>query len=329
MIEDEKIGLSKFLIIDDSHDDRGPLKVLIIDDDSADRKLIKTALNKIPKREFEVCEAECADEIEEKLNSTYDLILLDLVMPLKSGLEWFPEIVEKCKAPVIVVTGQSLEETQFEKNNKDLFGFIPKSSLSDPDLAIIVLNNEINHALECWDIETSIEEAKRRLAGEKAERRLKTIRVLIIDDDPADRKLMIDIVQKIEGKNFVVFEAGDSAEIEKALDELKIDIILLDLIMPGKSGMQWLPEILKRDIAPVVIVTARSDQEARFESAKEGAIGFIQKKWMAEEKIAIVMFDYLIKHAIEEWKVAHFISKHQKELQNERTLNQYYKNSYL
>jgi CheY-like chemotaxis protein len=68
-------------------------------------------------------------------------------------------------------------------------------------------------------------------------------KILICDDDPADRKLVRTYLQQTTGREFVLLEAGRTDEIQSALDKGRIDLVLMDNQMPGKSGMEWLAEI--------------------------------------------------------------------------------------
>lgn len=79
--------------------------------------------------------------------------------------------------------------------------------------------------------------------------------VLIVEDEPAARRLLVDVVRD-EGADVV--EAGDGAEAVAAIRRRRPDLILLDLMMPGIDGWRFLE--LYRQLpgphAPVVVVTA-------------------------------------------------------------------------
>ncbi len=111
--------------------------------------------------------------------------------------------------------------------------------------------------------------------------------VLIVDDDPEVRLLILDVLAsaRIEAK------AVGPAEARQALDELRPDVVLLDITMPGLSGYDVLRYIRSseqlRDTF-VVILTGRTgleDLEAGFE---HGADDYVTKPFAIEELVARV-----------------------------------------
>jgi len=111
------------------------------------------------------------------------------------------------------------------------------------------------------------------------------LKILICDDDPADRKLVRTYLQQVTGREMVLLEAGQTEEIQNALDKGRIDLVLLDNQMPEKSGMDWLPEIAKRQLAPVVMLTGSGTEEVAVQALQEGAVGYLSKNDLAYEKL--------------------------------------------
>jgi len=60
---------------------------------------------------------------------------------------------------------------------------------------------------------------------------------------------------------------------------------LMDNQMPGKSGMDWLSEIAKRQLAPVVMLTGSGTEEVAVEALQEGAVGYLSKNNLSQEKL--------------------------------------------
>ena len=106
----------------------------------------------------------------------------------------------------------------------------------------------------------------------------KILNVLICDDDPQDRKLIRSYLQLIAGLDIRTVEAGQTDEIQMALDKGEVDIILMDLQMPQKSGMEWLKEIVEKQLAPVVMLTGYGDEETVVQSLQRGAVGYLPKR---------------------------------------------------
>jgi two-component system cell cycle response regulator len=111
------------------------------------------------------------------------------------------------------------------------------------------------------------------------------LKILICDDDPADRKLVRTYLQQVTGREVVLLEAGQTEEIQNALDKGRIDLVLMDNQMPEKSGMDWLPEIAKRQLAPVVMLTGSGTEEVAVQALQEGAVGYLSKNNLSQEKL--------------------------------------------
>ena len=101
--------------------------------------------------------------------------------------------------------------------------------------------------------------------------------VLVVDDDVANRRLLGDLVTR-EGYEALVAAGG--AEALDVLSRERVDLVLLDLMMPGVDGMAVLAEMRARGSLPglpVVVVTAREDRDARIAVLSAGASDFLTK----------------------------------------------------
>ena len=108
-------------------------------------------------------------------------------------------------------------------------------------------------------------------------------RILIVDDEDAIRRLLH---RKLSSEGFQCLEAGDA---EQALGKLKnntVDLVILDIKMPGKSGIELLPEIKASypDTA-VVMGTATTDINIAIHCMKHGAYDYITKPFNMDEVI--------------------------------------------
>jgi len=83
----------------------------------------------------------------------------------------------------------------------------------------------------------------------------------------------------------VLMEAGRTEEIQNALNKGRIDLVLMDNQMPGKSGMEWLAEIAERQLAPVVMLTGSGTEEIAVQALQEGAVGYLSKNNLSREKL--------------------------------------------
>jgi two-component system chemotaxis response regulator CheB len=107
---------------------------------------------------------------------------------------------------------------------------------------------------------------------------MKRVRVLVVDDSALMRKMipqMLEADPSIE----VVGTAMDGTFCLKKIEELRPDVITLDLEMPGMNGIETLKEIMRRDPLPVIVVSSHSTEGASvtFKALGLGAFDFVTK----------------------------------------------------
>ncbi len=108
------------------------------------------------------------------------------------------------------------------------------------------------------------------------------MKILIVDDNAGTRSMIKIILERTGHK--VVGEAGDGDSAIKAFAELRPEVVLLDIIMPGKSGIEVLAEIRKTDpAAKVVLVTAIDQDEVNKELFAKGAAAVIYKPFAYDD----------------------------------------------
>jgi signal transduction histidine kinase len=122
------------------------------------------------------------------------------------------------------------------------------------------------------------------------------LKILICDDDPAYRKL-VRAYLRASGTEFIVTEAGRKGEMEDALGKGGIDLIILDIQLPEKSGLEWLAEIVEEQIAPVIMLTGFGSEEIAVQSIHEGAMDYIPKDHLTQDRLLST-----IRVALEIWK---------------------------
>jgi two-component system response regulator NreC len=114
------------------------------------------------------------------------------------------------------------------------------------------------------------------------------IRAVVVDDHAVVRsgiKLLLDREQDIE----VVGEAGNAKDAIFALRALKPDVTLLDVVMPGESGIEVLPNLLKESPETKVLVLSMQDDPSYVREAfAAGASGYVLKEAADEEVVAAV-----------------------------------------
>jgi DNA-binding NtrC family response regulator len=113
--------------------------------------------------------------------------------------------------------------------------------------------------------------------------------VLIVDDDPTQRRLLQAVVEK-SGFSVLQADNGDSAlDIALGPDGAKVNVMLLDLVMPGRNGMETLADLqVKRPELPVIVLTGKGSIEAVVQAMKSGARDFVVKPASPERIIVSI-----------------------------------------
>ncbi len=101
--------------------------------------------------------------------------------------------------------------------------------------------------------------------------------VLVVDDDPTQRRLMQAAAEK-QGFRARVVDCGERA-LEEASDARNgVDVVLLDLVMPGLDGMQTLEQLMqRRPDLPVIVLTATGGIDTVVRAMRTGAVDFFVK----------------------------------------------------
>jgi NarL family two-component system response regulator LiaR len=117
---------------------------------------------------------------------------------------------------------------------------------------------------------------------------MNVIRVLIADDHPIVRDALRSLINTEPGME-LVGEAVDGADVvEKAL-ACKPDVILMDLVMPVKDGLQAISEIKKVDPAvSILVLTSFSEENKVFQAIRAGALGYLLKDSPPQELLQAI-----------------------------------------
>ncbi|WP_166210525.1 phosphate regulon transcriptional regulator PhoB [Cognatiluteimonas telluris] len=111
-------------------------------------------------------------------------------------------------------------------------------------------------------------------------------RILIVDDEPAIRDMVAFALRK---EDYAPVQAGDAAQARAAIAERLPDLILLDWMLPGTSGLElarrWRRDELTRDI-PIIMLTARGEENDRVGGLEAGVDDYVVKPFSARELLA-------------------------------------------
>ena len=106
--------------------------------------------------------------------------------------------------------------------------------------------------------------------------------ILVVDDDDGIRSL----VKKYLNENKFLVTTAESAEMAlEKINIIKFDLIVLDIMMPGKNGLDFIKENKKKLETPVILLTAKSEANERVEGLEVGADDYLQKPFEPKELI--------------------------------------------
>ena len=109
----------------------------------------------------------------------------------------------------------------------------------------------------------------------------KTLHILVVDDDNRIREL---VKEYLEENNFLVTTSKDSQDAKEKLEIIKFDILILDIMMPGQSGLSLTKEIKKNNYStPIILLTAKDEAKDRIQGLEFGADDYLGKPFEPKE----------------------------------------------
>lgn len=107
--------------------------------------------------------------------------------------------------------------------------------------------------------------------------------LLIVDDDAELRELL---VRYLQANGFEVFAVADGAAMERHLGSQPVDLVILDLMLPGKDGLTIARELRNSGDLPVIMLSARGDDVDRIVGLEVGADDYLAKPFNSRELLA-------------------------------------------
>lgn len=223
-----------------------PVMVLIVDDDPVTRRLLSAWLTE---EGYSIAEASNADEgIKQADTVLPDIIILDILMPDKDGWYVLKELKSKAKTsdiPVVITSFGEEKEMAFSLGAIDYF------------------NKPIN---------------KKRFQKRVAEIGLKQHdRVLVVDDNPADIRLVSSI---LEPEGITTFSADGGKEGIEIIVREKPSLIVLDLMMPDLSGFEVIEKLHETEETkniPIIVLTIKDLSNDELYYLRHNTEGVIKK----------------------------------------------------
>ena len=129
---------------------------------------------------------------------------------------------------------------------------------------------------------------------------MKEHHILVIDDD---ERLRVLLRRFLEESGFRVTDAGSAQEARSILQGIAFDILVVDVMMPGETGIEFLADLRKDDPVPALFLTARSETESRIEGLEAGADDYMSKPFEPRELVLRIQ-RILQRHVVNEQKTA-------------------------
>ncbi|MCU7936469.1 MAG: response regulator transcription factor [Candidatus Thiodiazotropha sp. (ex Dulcina madagascariensis)] len=107
--------------------------------------------------------------------------------------------------------------------------------------------------------------------------------ILLVDDDPEIRHLLKSYLEK---NGYKVTPVAEGNGMWMALDRARVDLVILDLMLPGVDGMELCRTLRTRSKIPIIMLTARGDEMDRILGLEMGADDYMAKPFSARELLA-------------------------------------------
>jgi two-component system phosphate regulon response regulator OmpR len=106
--------------------------------------------------------------------------------------------------------------------------------------------------------------------------------ILVVDDDDGIRSL---VKKYLNENNFLVTTADSAEDASEKISIIKFDLIILDIMMPGKNGLEFMKDHKKKIHTPIILLTAKGEPNERVEGLETGADDYLPKPFEPKELI--------------------------------------------
>ena len=233
------------------------IRLLMVDDED---EFLEATAQALGRRGFAVTTArDGAEALVAAGKDVFDVALLDVKMPGMDGTELFTRLQRKQPGlPTVFLTGHGTVSQAFETAKRGAFDYVAKPCPVDD------IVRKLRDAV-----------ASERSAGEAALTLAPQVRVLLVDDE---EELLASLQTVLERRGMKVLTAADGQRGLAILDETVVDVVVLDIKMPGLDGLEVLRRIKdQRPEVEVVLLTGHPTLETAREGLKRGACEYLVK----------------------------------------------------
>jgi DNA-binding response OmpR family regulator len=244
---------------------QSPISVLLVDDDELSLKVLARRLSQEGFHTVTAASAPAAMDMMER--QSFDLVLLDIDMPGMSGIDFLKQLRGNWRADatrVIMLSSNDDAATIKRCLTEGAADYLVKPFI------LSLARSRIESCLRAAGKQTPT-------GAGSAPASHSEIRILVVDDDELNRRLL---TRQLMQQGFTVMEEGGGKAALQRLQDEPVDMVLLDINMPRRSGTQVLQDIRdnpKTSQMPVIMVSAVSDVETKLACIEAGADGYITK----------------------------------------------------
>ena len=240
-------------------------RVLVVDDDPEILELLADVLNKHGLEVTAVANGTAMDEALEREH--YDLLVLDLMLPGENGLSIAKRLKQTNSLPIIMLTALSDDIDKVVGLEIGADDYVAKPF--NPRVLLARIRSVL----------------RRKNTPNRTAASAETTRILVVDDDPDTLQLLDDYFTQ-QGFEVLTAENGDG--LEKVLAETEIDLVILDLKIPGENGQQLAARIRRTSDLPIIMMTGLGDDVEQVVGLEMGADDYIYKPPNPRELLARV-----------------------------------------
>ena len=239
-------------------------KVLVVEDEAITREQLARSIRK---EGFEVVTAKDGQAGLEMFKSERpEILITDLRMPRIDGLELMREVRDLSRTvQIILVTAFGETDTAVSALREGALDYLKKP-------------------IDMGLLELALGRAKEKIAEYK--KVLPFPVLLLADDEEPTRNRLARVLEK---EGWKVHTASDGEEAISVFQQMKIDIVVLDIKMPKKDGLQTLHEMRAiTDDFEAMILTGYGDESSAIQAMRDGAMNFLKKPIDIDQLIVVV-----------------------------------------
>jgi DNA-binding NtrC family response regulator len=251
------------------------ITILVVDDEKLIRNLLGDTLAALG---YTTITAEDYAQANGILDDRHvDIVITDIMLPDKTGIELISRVKEKMpKTPVLAISGKNVPKQIVMDAGAD--GFLVKP------FRIGVVEDLIQKTLLKYDINSSTGSSHRK-------------RILVVDDEP---DVVSTLIESLEALGYYAKGSGNVNEALEILGKEQYDLVITDIRMPERSGIDLLNDIrAKYNDLPVVIITGYTLAYPPEQAKREGANGYIAKPFrinQIDDLLAKLLYNFKIKN---------------------------------